>query len=134
MSSEKTNQEKVKETITSYGDVQTLLEKCENVASIKGNNYYPFIQNHYKNNRSTLFKLADLLQFTSTSQNQSLLHALAYIQENKHKRADWLPDEMDLSFANDQWRRMIRVKQRIGGWLIHRNTSKLASFPVSLLN
>jgi hypothetical protein len=117
---EKANQEKVKETITSYGDVQILLEKCENVASIKGNNYYPFIQNHYKKNRSTLFRLADLLQFTSTSQDQSLLHALAYIQENKLKRADWLPDEVDLSFANDQWRRMIRVKQRIGGWLIHR--------------
>ena len=33
---------------------------------------------------------------------------------------DWLPDEVDLSFASDQWRRMIRVKQRVGGWLIHR--------------
>ncbi|PFF33703.1 Tn3 family transposase [Bacillus cereus] len=112
--------EKVKETIASYGSVQTLLDKCEAMASIKGNNYYPFIQKHYKNSRSTLFRLADLLQFTSTSQDQSLLHALEFVTENRNKRTDWLPDEVDLSFASDQWRRMVRVKQRVGGWLVHR--------------
>jgi hypothetical protein len=125
---DKTNHEKVKETIASYGSVQTLLEKCEAVASIKGNNYYPFIQNHYKKSRSILFRLADLLQFTTTSQDQSLIHALAYIQENRHKRVDWLRDEVDLSFASDQWRRMIRVKQRIGGWLIHRRHLEVCVF------
>lgn len=112
--------EKVKETIASYGSVQTLLDKCEAVASIKGNNYYPFIQKHYKNSRSTLFRLADLLQFTSTSQDQSLMHALEFVMENRNKRTDWLPDEVDLSFASDQWRRMVRVKQRVGSWLVHR--------------
>ncbi|NRD81010.1 Tn3 family transposase [Bacillus sp. BRMEA1] len=112
--------EKVKETIASYGSVQTLLDKCEAVASIRGNNYYPFIQKHYKNSRSILFKLADLLQFTSTSQDQSLMYALEFVMENRNKRTDRLPDEVDLSFASDQWRRMVRVKQRVGGWLIHR--------------
>lgn len=112
--------EKIKETIASYGSVQTLLDKCEALASIKGNNYYPFIQKYYKQSRPTLFRLTNLLQFTSTSQDHSLIHALEFIKENRHKRVDWLPDEVDLSFAPDQWHRMIRVKQRAGGWLIHR--------------
>ncbi|MGG4040100.1 DUF4158 domain-containing protein [Heyndrickxia ginsengihumi] len=112
--------EKVKETIASYGSVQTLLDKCEAVASTKGNNYYPFIQKHYKNSRSILFRLADLLQFTSTSQDQSLMYALEFVKENRNKRTEWLPDEVDLSFASEQWRRMVRVKQKDEGWLIHR--------------
>lgn len=112
--------EKIKETIASYGTLQVLLDKCEALASIKGNNYYPFIQKHYKKSRSTLFTLAGLLQFTSTSQDHTLMDALQFIMENKNKRMDWLPDEIDLSFASDQWRRLIRVKQRVGGWLIHR--------------
>jgi len=112
--------EKVKETIASYGSVQTLLEKCEAVASTKGSNHFPFVQKHYKNSRSILFKLADLLQFTSTSQDQSLMYALEFVMENRSKRTDWLPDEVDLSFASEQWRRMVRVKQKDEGWLIHR--------------
>jgi TnpA family transposase len=114
------NLKKVKETITSYGSVQSLLDKCEALASVKGNNYFPFIQKHYQKSRSTLFRLADLLNFKSTSQDESLIHALEYVLENRNKRMDWLPDEVDLSFAPEQWRRMIRVKQRVGGWLIHR--------------
>lgn len=84
-----------------------------------GNNYYPFIQKHYQKSRSTLFRLADLLQFTSTSQDQSLMDALEFVMENRNKRTDWLPDEVDLSFASDQWCRMIRVKQGTGTCRAH---------------
>ncbi len=127
-SDELISHQKVKETLESYGSLQGLLDKCEAVSSCKGNNHLPFLLNYYQKNRATLFRLADLLNFTATTQDDALIHALHVIMGNRNRRGDWLENQVDLSFASDQWRRMIRVKQRVGGYLIHRRHLEMCVF------
>ncbi|TCP62158.1 TnpA family transposase [Baia soyae] len=107
-------------TLKERGSIKQLLEDCEAVSASHGNNYLHFILPHFRSYRATLFRLADLLNFKSTSQDTALIDALTFIQENRHRKSDWLPDSLNLSFLNADWKSLVRVKKRVGGWEISR--------------
>jgi TnpA family transposase len=87
------------------GPAQQLIEECEKAVAYSSDDYQPLLWRHYRNDRSSFFRLARQLQFSSTSQDQSLIKAFDYLLENDSRRADWLPDEIDLSFASERWQR-----------------------------
>jgi Domain of unknown function (DUF4158) len=97
----------IRRLLAQRGPAEQLLEECETVVAYSKDNYQPLLWRYYRSDRSSLFRLAQNLSFNSTSQDQSVMKAFNYLLENEHRRGDWLPDEVDLSFASERWRRTI---------------------------
>jgi TnpA family transposase len=103
------------------GGVQQLLNECEGVNAYKGNNYLPLIWRFYKSHRSAFFRLLNALKFESTSQEQTIIEAVKFIQSNAHRRTEFLPDTLDLSFASPQWQKLLKVQQGEKNKIVRRH-------------
>lgn len=97
----------IRKLLTERGPVGQLLEECETVVAYSGDNYQPLLWRYYRHDRGALFRLIRNLKLNSTSQDQSLMQALDYLLEHEHRRGEWLPDEVDLSFVSERWLRAI---------------------------
>jgi len=98
---------KIRRLLTERGPVAQLLEECETAVAYSGDHYQPLLWHYYRNDRGTLFRLIKGLKLNSTSHDQSLMNAVRYLLEHQYQRSDWLPDEVDLSFASERWLRTI---------------------------
>ena len=103
------------------GGVQQLLNECEGVNAYKGNNYLPLIWRFYKSHRSAFFRLLNALKFESTSQEQTIIEAVNFLQLNAHRRTEFLPDTLDLSFASPQWQKLLKVQQGEKNKIVRRH-------------
>lgn len=117
----------IKNVFTDQGNVQKLLDDCEAITSYNGNNYSPLILKYFRNYRSTLFQLVESLQIDTTSEDNSVMSALHFIMENRYRKSNWLLDEIDLSFASEQWKRTIRVRKG-SEWEINRRHFEVCVF------
>jgi len=81
----------IKEIFTERGGMERLRTDCEAVQAWSNNNYFPLLTPPYKRYRYLLFRLAGALQFVSTTQDRSLLDALAVVRANQEHRAEWAP-------------------------------------------
>ncbi|SFQ42352.1 Tn3 family transposase [Salibacterium halotolerans] len=117
----------VKRAVAAKGDIRKLLDDCQAVASYHGNNYLPLILKFFRQYRSKLFQLVESLQFSSTSEETSLMSALDFIMENRYRKSNWLPDEVDLSFASELWKRTLRAREG-SGRKIHRRHLEVCVF------
>lgn len=98
----------VQTVLVEHGGAEHLLRQYEEVAAYDGNNHFPLIWKFYSRHRKSLFGLIRSLDIRSTTQDQSLMKALAFVLEHEQCRTRWLPAEpLDLSFISDQWRRLI---------------------------
>jgi hypothetical protein len=97
---------------------QTLLEQCEAHLTYEGNNHFPLFQKFYKSHRATLFRLLEILPLRSSTQDDSLIEAVAFIQSQRTGRSAWVatvkkaasgtPEEraaplLDLSWIEGKW-------------------------------
>jgi TnpA family transposase len=103
------------------GGVQQLLNECEGVNAYKGNNYLPLIWRFYKSHRSAFFRLLNALKFESTSQEQTIIEAVKFLQLNVHRRTEFIPDTLDLSFASPQWLKLLKVQQGEKNKIVRRH-------------
>lgn len=103
------------------GGAQQLLNECEGVNAYKGNNYFPLIWRFYKSHRSAFFRLLNALKFESTSQEQTIIEAVNFLQLNAHRRGELLPDTLDLSFASPQWQKLLKVQQGEKNKIVRRH-------------
>jgi TnpA family transposase len=97
----------IRQLLAERGPAIQLLEECETVMAYSGDHYQPLLWRYYRHDRHALFRLIRHLALRSTSQDQSLTHAVCYLLEHEERRSDWLPDEVDLSFASERWLRII---------------------------
>jgi hypothetical protein len=88
-------------------DPENLIEECESVSAVHGDNYFPLVWKFYRSHRGNLYRLIKSMRFVSTSQDQSLIEALDFLIENESRRGDYLEPMVDLSFAADKWRKII---------------------------
>jgi Domain of unknown function (DUF4158) len=107
---------KVRSLIENYGGQETLYNDCTSINSYNDNNYYVFLHKFFSKQRSNIFKLFDILEFVSTSQDQSLIEALKIIKRlyekgKKIKPMEMVNLEVDLSFAGDNWKKTVTVKK-----------------------
>ena len=109
------------EVFTPVGGVEQLLIECEQVNAYKGNNYLPLIWRFYKSHRSAFFRLINVLQFESTSQEKTIIEAVKFLQLNAHRRGELLPDTIDLSFASSAWLKLLKVKQGNKNKIVRRH-------------
>lgn len=117
---------KVKELIIAKGGIDALKSDCESVSSYNGNNYFPLLWKFYKSHRKSLYRLVKMIEIDSTTQDRSLVHALQFLLDHENRKIENLQSELDLSFANEQWRNTVYVGKDTG--LIHRRHLEICIF------
>lgn len=117
----------VRTLLTEQGGIDRLAEHCETVTAWHGNNDLPLLWPLHARTRSLLFRLVDLMDIRSATQDRSLLDALAMVAEHRHARRDDLPYDLNLGFASQRWHSFI-VKGRSGSPTIDRRALEVCVF------
>lgn len=66
--------------------VQLIVEQCESLLHYTEHNYFSFLQEFYKGQRSGLFRLLEVLPVHSSTQEQSLEAAMRFLREHRDLR------------------------------------------------
>jgi hypothetical protein len=100
---------KVRQILAEGGGAEELLEASVSLSAHRGGNYLPLLGRFFKAQRSTLFRVARSLVFRPTTEDRSLVDALAFVLDNDRtgRRGGFIPGELDLSFASERWRELI---------------------------
>lgn len=102
---------KIRRYVEEGADAKRLTEILRQLLEQQASNYLPKLWPRFRTYRAVLFRMLDLLQLVNTSQEPrllSLMVAIDYIKLWQHRKVDVFVDELDLSFTNDRWRRLIR--------------------------
>ena len=102
----------VSEVLSREGGAAHLLEQCENVSAHHGNRYQPLLWRFYSSHRRALFRVIKTLDLRSTTQDQTLMNAVAFILEHEQDPKKFLPATLDLSFASGDWQRTVMVRRK----------------------
>lgn len=102
--------QQVRRIVQANGGIEKLRIDCELLLAYQNNNYLPLLPRFYRSQRTTLFRLIQRLPIRAATQNQELLAALAFIQENRLGRGNHLPAAVSLGFASSRWQNWVREK------------------------
>src|SRR5271169_5883408 len=109
----------VRKLLAERGGVETLAEQCETVSAWHRDNDLPLLWPIHARHRSLLFRLLDLMDIQSATQDHSLLDALAVASKHRHARRHELSDAIDLGFASQRWQGFVG-KRRSGSGTFDR--------------
>ena len=70
---------------------QALIAQCDDHLAYVGNNYLPFLSQFYRSHRAVLFRFLEVVPLYPSTQYDSLIKAIEFIQVHRHKRKTWLP-------------------------------------------
>ncbi|WP_049279375.1 Tn3 family transposase, partial [Ralstonia solanacearum] len=98
----------VRKFLAPSGDLEALRESCAEVRAYSDNNYLPLLWRHFRAHRSVMLRLARAVKWESTSQSRTLLAALEVVLENESLHREWIAAEVDVSFASERWRKLVR--------------------------
>jgi len=112
-------------------DPEQWIIQCDEHAAFAGNNYLPFMLKPYGDKRALLYQCLDVLELQSSSQDDTLVRAIAWIREWRTARREHLdlavlPKGIDLKrWLPDAWYRLIAVLSPEGEPRIHRKYLEL---------
>lgn len=118
----------IRELLTRRGGAEALQDDCAAINAYSGDNYYPMIWRFYKSHRATIFRMVRLLELSSTSEDQTLMEAISLVLQHENRRGDWIDAAVDLSFANERWRRVVLGKDEDGMFRLHRRHFEICVF------
>lgn len=118
---------KVRKLLSEQGGVVALVEQCEAVSAWHNDNDLPLLWPIHANHRSLLLQLLDLLDIRSSTQEDSLLNAVAVIRKHRHTRRVDVPDKVDLGFASQRWQNFV-IKHRGEPVLLDRRALEVCVF------
>lgn len=98
---------RVRELLAPHGSLDQLRSDCEAIRVWSGKNYLPLLRKPFNSWRAPLFRMARAVEFGSTSADKSLINALKVVLANQGAKAEWIADEVDLSFATSQWQKLV---------------------------
>lgn len=99
--------------ISNHGGVKTLRSECEQIVAYHSDSYLPLLWEYFLPKRSTLLKLARILNLQSASQDKSLIDALQIVLANAHIKSEYFEDStIDVSFAPEKWQNLINRKSQ----------------------
>jgi len=101
----------VRKLLREQGGVEVLAAQCETVSAWHSDNDLPLLWPIHARHRGLLFRLVDLLDIRSATQDHSLLDAMAVVNKHRHTRRKELQDKVDLGFASQRWQRFV-IKRR----------------------
>jgi hypothetical protein len=111
----------VREVFKREGGVSALLEQCEQVSAHHGNRYQPFVWRYYSSHRKALFRVLKVLNIHSTTADQALINAMAFILEHEQDPKKYLEATIDLSFASGDWQRTVQTRRKHKDWFIRQH-------------
>jgi hypothetical protein len=103
----------VRDILKNDGGAEALRKRYEQVSAYHNNNYRPLMWPIHRHHRAAIFRLSRLLTFHSTTQDESLINALEYIQSYEHTRRDYLPYVISLNFASVRWQALVTSRQKM---------------------
>lgn len=105
---------RVRELLAPRGDLEKLQADCEAIRVWSGGNHLPLLWKSFKTWRAPMFQMARVLRFRAATEDQRLLKALDVVLLNEHRKSEWIADEVDLSFASERWRKLVRRSHGLG--------------------
>ncbi len=97
----------VRKLLVEKGGVEALADRCETVSAWHSGNDLPLLWPIHARHRGLLFRLIDLLDIQSATQDRSLLDAMAVVSRHRPTRRDELSDKVDLNFASQRWQNFV---------------------------
>lgn len=118
------------------GEPAAWLAQCEEYLAYAGNNTFPFLLKPYGTQRSLLFQCLEVLSLKSSSQDDSVLRALAWLQQYRSSHREFIGvdrndlAQLELSWLPEKWQRLVFGKKPAEGdaQLLHRKYLELAVF------
>src|SRR5271166_3123828 len=117
----------VRKLLTEQGGVDALAEQCETVSALHRDDELPLLWPIHARHRSLLFRLLDLMDIQSATQDCSLLDALAVVHKHRHARRNELAEVVDAGFASHRWQSFIG-KRRSKSGAFERRTLEVCVF------
>lgn len=96
--------------IEQSGGYNNLLNDCQDIVAFHNNNYYPLLPKSLKSHRKTLFEIIKLMPIKSSNKDNSLIKAIDYLLICENKKSDFIDASVDLSFANEKWKKFVITK------------------------
>ncbi|MHC2543244.1 hypothetical protein ACVINY_003956 [Sinorhizobium meliloti] len=118
---------RIRAVLAERGGLDALSEQCETVSAFHHNNDLPLLWSIHAKVRALLFRLLDLMDIRSTTQDLSLLEALSIVIDNRSARRDELAYDIDLSFASQRWQSFV-VRRRKTGVNLDRRALEVCVF------
>lgn len=101
----------VRTLLAEQGGVETLTGQCGTVSAWHRGNDLPLLWPIHAKHRVLLFRLLDLMDIRSATQDRSLLDALAVVSRYRHARRDEVLDGVDLGFAPQRWQDFVAKRR-----------------------
>ncbi len=100
---------RVRELLAAGGGPEALLSASVSLSAHRGGNYLALLWRSYKGQRAALFRVVRSLAFRPTTEDRSLVETLRFVLENDEsgRRGEFVPGELDLSFASERWRDLV---------------------------
>ena len=106
----------IRQLLAENGGVETVGQQYNAVSAFHNDNYLPLMWPAHAKHRSVLFRVLDLLNIRSATHDVSVLRALHTVREHRHSRRDFIPNDLDLSFAAARWRSFLT--KRVDGMVV----------------
>ncbi len=102
---------KFKKKVDDQGGIDEVTDICQKIIAYNSKNHIPFLWDHFRSKRSALFDLLNSIDIRSSTQNSSIIRALYFLTDSRHRRSDYLslPADIDLSFASEKWKSFMYV-------------------------
>jgi hypothetical protein len=106
--------------VEGLGGFEAQYAQIEKVSAHHGDNWEVLVHGHLKADRPVMFDLTDVIELKATSEDASVLAALAHAKAHRTPAQDYIPgraadgQEVDVSFATQNWRKVIRDRRRPG--------------------
>jgi Domain of unknown function (DUF4158)/Tn3 transposase DDE domain len=117
----------VRELLAERGGVEALALQCETVSAWHRDNDLPLLWPIHAKHRGLLFRLLDLLDIQSATQDPSLLDAVTVVSKHRGTRRKDVSDEVDFSFASQRWRNFV-IERRSEPVLLDRRALEVCVF------
>jgi TnpA family transposase len=118
----------VRELLAERGGVAALAGQCRAVSAWHRGNELPLLWPIHAKHRALLFRLLDLMDVRSATQDRSLLDALAVVSGHRHTRRDEVPGDLDLGFASQRWQAFVAERHRSGPVTFDRRALEVCVF------
>ena len=105
----------VRDLLSKQGGVALLAQQCETVSAWHRGNDLPLLWPIHAKHRVLLFRLLDLMDVRSATQDRSLLDALAVVSSLRHARREDVEGVLDLGFASPRWLAFVAKRRARSG-------------------
>jgi hypothetical protein len=109
------------------GGVAVLAGQCETVSAWHRGNDLPLLWPIHAKHRVLLFRLLDLVDVRTATQDHSLLDALGVVSKHRHARRDEVLEDVDLGFASQRWQSFV-AKRRLKSGTFDRRALEVCVF------